>query len=235
MKDLLKVAEEIQSVLLFEEGGPKKGITEEELTKWIKEAGEEFDPKEDHFTQETTDALVELGINMDGFTVKDVEEEQTSDNLIDQVKAAGQMRDLKIICKDLDEFKPIRGQLTKYKTMKELREVMMEMLSEKVEEKPEPKAKVEKKPVVEKKESVKKEKAKPISVSRSDAVVQAIRTLCERGASIQEIMDAGDKIYVEAGGKSNPTATNVNRYAIHALIAFEVLRVDANGKHTLNK
>ena len=51
------------------------------------------------------------------------------------------MKDLKIICKDLDEFKPIRGYLTKYKTVKELREVMLEMLEDEKEDKQEPKAK----------------------------------------------------------------------------------------------
>ena len=101
----------------------------------------------------------------------------------------------------------------------------------KEEEKTEPTSKVEKKPVVKKVKTITK-----TAISRSDAVAQAIRKLCVRGATIKEVMDASDTIYVKAGGQSNPSATNVNRYAIHALVAFEVLsESDATGIYKFNK
>lgn len=78
-------------------------------------------------------------------------------------------------------------------------------------------AKFEKK---EKKEKELKEK----TVKRTVCTEQAIRELCVKGATMQAIMDRSDAIYVSKGGKSNPTATNVNRYMIEGLIAFNVVK-----------
>ena len=158
MKDLIKAANELQKVMDFEEGGPPVDGTEKELTKWVEEAVDEIDYETDKFSDEAVRILTEMDL-WKGPALEEEEDEVVEeaevveDNLVDQIKAAGQMKDLKIICKDLDEFKPIRGYLTKYKTVKELREVMLEMLEDEKEKKPEPKAKEEKKPV-EKKTSV---------------------------------------------------------------------------------
>ena len=166
MKDLIKVAEELQKVMDFEEGGPPVDGTEEELTKWVEEAVDEIDYETDKFSDKTVAYLIDQNLWKGPLLEEEepeVEEaevvEEVSDNLVDQVKAAGTMRDLKIICKDLDEFKSIRGQLTKYKTMKELREVMLEMLEDD-DGKPEPKAKVEKKVKEKSKVTESKPKAK---------------------------------------------------------------------------
>ena len=163
MKDLIKVANELQKVMDFEEGGPPVDGTEKELTKWVEEAVDEIDYEIDKFTDDTTRILIDMQLwrgptldedeDEDNPEVEVVEEVEEVDNLVDQIKAAGQMKDLKNTCKDLDEFKSIRGQLSKYKSMKELREVMLGMLEDEKEKKPEPKAKEEKKPV-EKKTSV---------------------------------------------------------------------------------
>ena len=147
MKDLIKVANELQKVMDFEEGGPPVDGTEKELNKWVEEAVDEIDYEIDKFTDDTTRILIDMQLwrgpaldedeDEDDPEVEVVEEvEEVEDNLVDQIKAAGQMKDLKIICKDLDEFKPIRGYLTKYKTVKELREAMLEMLEDEKEEAP---------------------------------------------------------------------------------------------------
>ena len=177
--------------------------------------------------------------------------EDVSDNLVDQVKAAGTMRDLKIICKDLDEFKSIRGQLTKYKTMKELREVLLGMLEEvdakpvkkekvekKKEETPEPAPKVEKKPVekkVEKKPIIEKVVTTKLTMNRSQAIAQAVNTLCKHGATMQEIMEEGDAIYAKAIGKTGSAGSGINRYFVSGLVEFGILTRDANRKYKFEK
>ena len=197
MKDLIKVANELQKVMDFEEGGPPVDGTVEELTKWVEEAVDEIDYVTDKFSNEAVKYLTDLDLWKGPLLEEDepeVEEaevvEEVSDNLVDQVKAAGTMRDLKIICKDLDEFKSIRGQLTKYKTMKELREVMLGMLEED-DGKSEPKVKVEKKPVEKKEPAVKK-----VSVVKSGKKKRTKKAVVEEmitkkgGATIEEIAQA---------------------------------------------
>ncbi len=159
MKDLFEVTEEIQKVLKFEEGSPKEGTDDKTLKKWIKEAADEFDVEQDSFTKETIEVLVSLGIDMSDWQKKEKGDEDEAevvgvDNLVDEIKAAGQMRELKIIAKDLDEFKSIRSELTKYKTLKDLREAMLGMLKEKPAAS---KLKVEKKPVEKKAPVVEKD------------------------------------------------------------------------------
>ena len=168
MYDLIKVANELQKVMDFEEGGPPVEGTEKALKKWVEEAVEEIDYEIDKFTDATTRILIDMqlwrGPALDEDEDEDendpevevVEEVEEVDNLVDQIKAAGQMKDLKNTCKDLDEFKSIRGQLSKYKSIKELREVMLEMLEDLAAE-PMKTEKIEKKPVEKKEPVVKKE------------------------------------------------------------------------------
>ena len=88
----------------------------------------------------------------------------------------------------------------------------------------------------EEKEKPKAEKkAAKETINRAETVAKAIRKLCKHGATMQEIMDESDALYVKAGGKSNPTATNVNRYALSTLVEFEVLSLGDNGKYKFNK
>ena len=169
MYDLIKVANELQKVMDFEEGGPPVEGTEKALKKWVEEAVEEIDYEIDKFTDDTTRILIDMQLwrgpaldedeDEDDPEVEVVEEVEEVDNLVDQIKAAGQMKDLKNTCKDLDEFKSIRGQLSKYKSIKELREVMLEMLAAEKEDKQKPKAVLEKH-IVEKKEKKESEELK---------------------------------------------------------------------------
>jgi hypothetical protein len=66
---------------------------------------------------------------------------------------------------------------------------------------------------------VKKER-KP---NRQSFVVAAINKLCVKGATLQQVMEYSDELYVQAGGESNPKATNVNTYTLLALVSFGIL------------
>src|SRR4030042_7021907 len=48
--------------------------------------------------------------------------------LADEIESAERLADLKSIAKEYDEFKDIRGKLTSYKTVDDLREVMLDIL-----------------------------------------------------------------------------------------------------------
>jgi|WetSurMetagenome_2_1015567.scaffolds.fasta_scaffold398343_1 hypothetical protein len=86
----------------------------------------------------------------------------------------------------------------------------------------------------ERKVITKKEKAeKTDTLHRQDSVITAIRELCVKGANMKEIMNRANEIHIAAGGESNPTATNVNRYSIAALVAFDILTVNEKGVYTL--
>lgn len=90
--------------------------------------------------------------------------------------------------------------------------------------------------VKEKKEKVIKEKKEKAEVlHRQDSVISAVKELCKKGATLKVIMDRANEIHIAAGGESNPTATNVNRYSLAALVAFEVLTLNEKGVYTLAK
>lgn len=91
-----------------------------------------------------TDYFMHLGLLEDAVIPED------EDSLPGLVINAETMRELKDLSKSYDEFKPIRGVLTKYKTVDELRKAMMEMLEEE---------KVEVDPIEEEKKRVPAEKA----------------------------------------------------------------------------
>jgi len=79
----------------------------------------------------------------------------------------------------------------------------------------------------------KEKKEKKETIHRGDSVFEAIRELCTKeGATIRQVMDRANEIHVSKGGNSNETATNINRYSIQALVAFDVLTV-VNGKYLL--
>jgi hypothetical protein len=90
-----------------------------------------------------------------------------------------------------------------------------------------------------KEKPAKKEKApkkeKTETLHRQDSVTAAIKELCKTGATMKEIMNRANEIHIAAGGESNPTATNVNRYTLFALVAFKILSVNEKGIYTLNK
>lgn len=254
-KSLITTAKELQEILELK---PELDVSldPKELTIQVKEAATLLEA-DDSITEETTQALRELFPDSSGLNKKVIEvfavleilgkegqedekpgepKDVKEDDLFTEVDNAERMKDLKDIAKSNDEFKTIRGELSKYKSTESLRTAMLDVLDGSEPEKTEPETAPKKDEVkpVEKKKVDKFEKESSI-ISRSDAVAQAIRKLCKRGATIQEIMSKSDEIYVQAGGKSNPTATNVNRYALHALVEFDVLAVNDNGKYKFAK
>lgn len=62
--------------------------------------------------------------------------------------------------------------------------------------------------------------------TRDDAVTEAIKELGPKGFTMDDLLKRSDEIAVENGLKSNPTATNVNRYMVLALVNFGVLVQD---------
>jgi len=70
--------------------------------------------------------------------------------------------------------------------------------------------------------------------TRDDAVTEAIKEIGPKGFTMDDLLKYSDDIAVAKGLKSNPTATNVNRYMVLALVNFGVLKQDGK-KFTLVK
>lgn len=143
MKDLIKAGKELNDLLFDDDEINVKG-TKEEMEAQIVEAAELIDPTKDVISDETKAVLEGLDVWPDekGDEGEKEGEDEPGDNLVDQINDAPTMKGLKIIAKDLDEFKSLRGILTKYKTKDDLREVMLEMLEDEGKE-PEPEPKKE--------------------------------------------------------------------------------------------
>ena len=74
----------------------------------------------------------------------------------------------------------------------------------------------------------KAEKKNPVTkYTRDKAVCQAITNL--KTFTFPELLNESDRIMVSKGYSSNPTATNVNKYGLCALIAFNVVKQDKPG------
>lgn len=85
-----------------------------------------------------------------------------------------------------------------------------------------------------KKTTKKEKKTAEKKFTRSDAAVLSIRELCKKGATLKQIVDRTDAIYVENGGNSVPDAINVNKYALNGLVAFKILEL-VDGKYKFVK
>ena len=59
--------------------------------------------------------------------------------------------------------------------------------------------------------------------TRDQAVSAAIRALGKKGFTMETLLEKSDEIAVENGLGSNPSATNVNRYMVIALVDFGIL------------
>jgi len=241
----------------FEEASKELQSDDEVSDETLEALTEIWKDREGELTVKVCDVFRALGILPAVEENKQEEEAQIvpEDTLVQEINDAERIKDLKDIAKSNDEFKAIRGTLNSFKEMDDLRGEMLAILDGPAEEAPEVKAEAEKEKAAEpayvKKGNEKKGEPKATmkivpkdkpekkagiksTMNRSESVMQTIRKLCKKGATMQEIMDESDKVFVEAGGKSNPTATNVNRYSIQALVAFDVLSLNA-GKYKLNK
>ncbi len=215
-----------------------------------------WEDKEGKLTVEVCEVFRKLGI----IPPADEKEKQTEDaevvpetnELSDEIYDAKRIKDLKDIAKSNDEFKGIRGHLNGYKDIEDLRTAMLSILKNapaetepevtpKAEKKEEPKAtmkivpKDEEKPVkkVEKKVAVKKE----TGITRQTAVFIAIRKICKKGGSVNDIAEEANSVYMENNPESKGISklqnmSNVVRHSILALVEFEVLS-EKNGKYSL--
>ena len=112
----------------------------EEDTKRL--LGEFVEEHSDEFTEKQVEVFVEIGLTE---TEEDKEPEEAQEpTLEEEVEDAQTLKQLKDIVKANDEFKPLRGVITKYKTAKDLKDVMLDVLSWPAEGK-----ETEKKPKVE--------------------------------------------------------------------------------------
>ena len=71
--------------------------------------------------------------------------------------------------------------------------------------------------------------------TRSDAAMVSITELCIAGATLSEIVDRTDAIYVSNGGNSIPDAINVNKYCINGLVHFGILSIGEGKKYTFTE
>ena len=276
MEQLIKAANELDALMGLDLLPPVEDEDQEALETWIKDASEELHG-DDTVSDETETVLEELNVWIapeDRVDKEDENEKGTKDNADDdgggqdlpaEVDAAESLKELREIVKANDEFKSLRGLMTKYKAGSEedLKEEMLDLLEPdanlepKEEKKPETKRKTpsgkDEVPIpkkgsakmkvvpAEKKEKSKEEK-KPIekkeksevTMTRSEAIAQAIHSLCKNGATMQEIMEEGDAIYAKAIGKTGSAGSGVNRYFISGLVEFDILtKVDK--KYKFNK
>jgi hypothetical protein len=227
-----------------------KKATAEELIDSIKKYAS-FIEEEDEFSDETQSILDEILIEKEDdeedeipvsktkkLNKEVIEEDEDEYDLIEEVQDAESILELKELVKESDIFKPLRKGigLLKDKDLGKLRKKMLDLLSPDTEEEQEEKEEVkpvkksESKKYPAKKAPVKREVKK--TIKRSDSVANAIKLVCKKGGSFKEIMDKSNEIHIQNGGKSNPTATNVNKYMLDALVAFNVITF-ANGKYKL--
>jgi len=183
-------------------------------------------------------------------------EEDRKEQIIERLDKTNKLKDLKqVIHNNSDLFPELLKKIANYKQPNVLKDEMYDILEgdeeeineeadmevdntepeapkeeqeQKEQEKPEKapaKEKAEKK-APEKKEAKKEKAPKETKITRGVAVVEAIRELCKKGATLADIMKRSDDIYVAAGGASNPNATNINNYIIFGLVSFGVLKRD---------
>ena len=159
VEQLINTANELNDVMGFnEEDAPPVEGTKEELEAWVKEAAEELQPADD-LSKETEGVLTTLDVWIAPENRKDpnneeeteTEVETTPENegpdLVKELDETETLKDLKTMVKANDEFKSLRGSITKYKPgeEEELKEEMFNLLEREndpqmnVEEKPETK------------------------------------------------------------------------------------------------
>ena len=147
---------------------------------------------EDVFEDKVKSALQGIGIWLDSEEPEEEEpeeEEAQEFNLEQEVTQASTIADLKGIAKTYDEFKEIRGVLTKFKTADVLKEEMLKMLETPKETEP------EEAPV---KEKVKKTTEKKSSKNRKLQCSEIVNGLCVG----DKVKFTTSKMCKEDGGKS---------------------------------
>ncbi len=159
MEQLIKAANELDELMGLDLLPPVEDEDQEALETWIKDASEELHG-DDTVSDETETVLEELDVwiapedrvdkeDEDEKGTKDVADDGGGQDLSAEVDAAESLKELREIVKANDEFKSLRGLMTKYKAGSEedLKEEMLDLLEPdanlepKEEKKPETKRK----------------------------------------------------------------------------------------------
>lgn len=172
---------------------------------------------------------------------KDVvrDDDPVPDNLVDQIEEAETLKELKSIAKDLDEFKDIRGQLTKYKTKEDLHTAMLEHLEgeeppKEIEPEPEPETEPtpKKSTKTKAKQPEKKKEPKPKPSSKEGKPVTKTETL--EKSSVVKGMVVGSKIKFTPAPNSKKVAKGktltgkVQLIKISKRMDQEIVRIDTS-------
>lgn len=242
-EQLIAVAEDFNTFMVEEgEEGIDTELEYDDLLAEVMEAAADL-VDEDVITQETADTLEALGIDHvaqveeeddDGDPEDNVDEEEEEEEEEEEADPDGES-----IEEMLDRAKANKIPVPPpYRKDKAKLQVYLEKKMPSAPAKAAGKkgAKAETKPAEKKGKAAKKAPATPkerTGLNRGVAVYKAIEVLCKKkgGATMKNIMAHSDELVVASGGKSNPTATNVNKYTLDALVHFEVLVVN-DGKYT---
>jgi len=168
IEQLNNTAKELDDLMALDPAPPKDG-SKEEIETWIKEAAEELQPQ-DVISEETQSILEALGVWIAPENREEFEDETEEPDLIKELDEAENLKDLKALVKSYDEFKSLRGTITKYKAGDEedLKEEMFFLLEP---EKPETKV-VKMTPSGRKEVPIPKKKEKKLVVKETKSAVK---------------------------------------------------------------
>ena len=217
--------------------------TEEEVDELLLDAISIFKPDEDEVSADTLDVVNNFAPDAKSKTFDDdgnIEQEETDDEqlikeVINDIKNAGNMRELKDIANAYEEFGKIRSNLTAYKNIDILREEMLIILGvheaiaapfipeEKVEEEAEEKEPVKKKTPAPKKEKARQKPAPKEKYTRTMAVAEILRI--NPNAPAKKVVQEAEALYIKYGGEANPRHTRYQYgIVIQVLKVFEIIK-----------
>ena len=170
------------------------------------------------------------------------EAEKPADDLITTINAAERLKDLKAIALANNEFKAIRGKLSSYKSLDDLRDALLETLAEETPEAAAErihKTNVTEKPVKvgsvketqkllaeqeiaqEKKSTPPAKKEPKVVYSRVDSICDALKQ--NKAKTKDDLAALANTLYVKQGGTDNVKESKATlKYVLPALAAFEI-------------
>jgi hypothetical protein len=145
LKELKKAAEEMAEVMTLKPDAddPESkfefaDMEQEEVEEWIKEAVTKIE-KGDEFSEETTEVIDEFKPKKGAKPTRKADPEPEPEpkvdpddvDLLQEIEDCDKRTELVTITKEYDEFKSLRGNIASYKTLEQLRSVMVAKLSTK--------------------------------------------------------------------------------------------------------
>lgn len=229
LDELKAAAQEMVEIMSLDEE-LEENTSYENAEEFIKSAIKLIDPKTDSFTDETQKVIDSFNQEV---KIEQPEADVQADayqGLIDEIEDTETMFGLKEICKTNKMFKPLRSNLTKYKTKEDLKKDMLsviENLDTKQEEiEKEEIAKVKKK--VEHKKNMIKKAEKMRAAPRKKELYTRIDAVCEtlindKPKTMEEWAKLTDALYSSKVGRSSLRESMINcKYIGNALLHFGV-------------